>query len=90
MIDINPYTRQIEAACKRFDVKRLELFGSRAREEGSLDSDVDLLVEFNNLHSRGISDRYFGLIDALTSIFERPVDLVEISAIRNPYFFGKS
>ena len=86
MIDLDPYYAQIEDVCKQFDVKRLELFGSSARADAYSGSDIDLLVEFNDLYSRGISDRYFGLIDALTSVFERPVDLVEVNAVQNPYF----
>ena len=86
MLDLSHYYQDIEAACQRFDVKRLEVFGSGAREDFVSESDVDLLVEFNQLYSKGISDRYFGLLDELISIFKRPVDLVEVSAIQNPYF----
>lgn len=86
MLDLKQYYSDIEAACKRFDVRRLEVFGSGAREDFAIQSDVDLLVEFNQLYSKGISDRYFGLLNELNSILKRPVDLVEISAIQNPYF----
>jgi uncharacterized protein len=40
---------------KKFGVKSLSLFGSVARNEATIDSDVDLLVEFN----RPVG--YFGL-----------------------------
>jgi predicted nucleotidyltransferase len=33
-------------ACREFKVKRLDLFGSLARGEQAAESDVDLLVEF--------------------------------------------
>ena len=32
------------------------------------------------------ADSYFGLIEDLESLFASPVDLVERTAIRNPYF----
>ena len=32
------------------------------------------------------SDAYFGLLEALGRLFDRPIDLVVASAIRNPYF----
>jgi len=86
MLDTQRFYSEIEAACKRFDVKRLELFGSSVRDDFGEDSDVDVLVEFNDLHKPGISDRYFGLAETLAALFERHVDLVEISAVKNPYF----
>ncbi len=67
-------------------MKRLELFGSSVRDDFGEASDVDVLVEFNDLHKPGISDRYFGLAETLAALFERRVDLVEISAVKNPYF----
>ena len=33
-------------ACRKFDVRRLDVFGSTARDVASGTSDVDLLVEF--------------------------------------------
>ncbi len=86
MLDTQRIYPEIEAACKRFDVKRLELFGSSVRDDFGEASDVDVLVEFNDLHKPGISDRYFGLAETLAVIFKRRVDLVEISAVKNPYF----
>jgi predicted nucleotidyltransferase len=33
-----------------------------------------------------MADRYFGLLAALEDLFARPIDLVMIPAIKNPYF----
>ena len=66
---------------------RLELFGSAASgafEAGN--SDLDFLVEFEPPIGTGYADRYFGLLEALEALFQRPVDLVVESAITNPYF----
>ena|SRR3990172_3986905 len=72
--------------CRRFQVARLELFGSAVR--GGFDpsrSDLDFLVEFAPATS-GFADRYFGLLDALEELFGRNIDLVETKAITNPFF----
>lgn len=78
---------QLAALCRRFGVRRLELFGSAAtggfRQETS---DLDFLVEFEPPAGPGYADRYFGLLEALEALFGRPVNLVVASAIRNPYF----
>lgn len=35
-------------ACREFRVKRLDLFGSLSRDQGTAISDVDLIVEFED------------------------------------------
>jgi len=78
---------EVEGLCRRFGVRRLEVFGSAAtgafRAE---DSDLDFLVEFEMAGGPGYPDRYFGLLEALEQLFGRTVDLVVSSAIKNPYF----
>jgi len=77
----------LAALCRRFGVRRLELFGSAVT--GRFDpeaSDLDFLVEYDNPDAPGASDRYFGLIEALEALFGRRVDLVVARAMRNPYF----
>ncbi len=78
---------EIEAICRRYRVKRLEVFGSAAT--GTFDpqrSDVDFLVEFEDWGVEGAADRYFGLWFDLEDLLGRPVDLVMPRAIRNRYF----
>lgn len=72
-------------ACKEFEVRRLDLFGSLAREEGMLRSDVDLLVEFEE-PALNPSKRFFGLLHRLEDALGCEVDLLTISGLRNPYF----
>ncbi|MFM9958545.1 MAG: nucleotidyltransferase family protein [Phycisphaerales bacterium] len=80
----------LHALCQRFAVERLELFGSAST--GAFDpsrSDLDFAVEFQRTRRAGISGRfeqYFGFREALSALFQRPVDLVEPAAIRNPIF----
>jgi len=86
-LNISEYSDELSNLCATYDVKRLELFGSALRSDFDLEnSDLDFLVEFADTHSLGAFDRYFGLKEALERLFQRPVDLVEVKAIKNPYF----
>jgi predicted nucleotidyltransferase len=76
----------IERLCARYRVARLELFGSAATEGFTENSDVDFLVEFLPLQPGEHADAYFGLLEALEELFQRPVDLVMTGAIKPPYF----
>jgi hypothetical protein len=78
---------ELEALCRRYRVRRLELFGSAATGvERPGQSDFDFLVEFEPLPPGAYADAYFGLLEDLERLFGRPVDLIVASAIRNPYF----
>ena len=76
----------ISSLCQRYRVRRLELFGSAARSQDFVpgSSDADFLIEFApdtpvDLH------RFFGLKTDLEQVLGIGVDLVEASAVRNPY-----
>ncbi len=73
--------------CQRYDVVRLEVFGSAARgtDFDLAKSDADFLVEFNPHSNLSPLEQFFGLVDALSNTLERPVDLVENHTFRNPY-----
>jgi uncharacterized protein len=75
------------ALCRRFDVARLEIFGSAARaaDFNPDGSDVDFLVEFLHDSSLPPLEQFFGLADALKQLLGRPVDLLESGAVRNPF-----
>ena len=73
--------------CKRYHVRRLELFGSASgRGFEPAGSDLDFLVEFHGVPAGEHANCYFGLLEALQALFDRPVDLVEAKAIDNPFF----
>ena len=79
--------RELTVLCQRYRVQRLELFGSAVSEQFDPErSDVDFLVQFQPLVPAEHADSYFGLKGALETLFQREVDLVELPAIRNPYF----
>ncbi len=78
---------ELHDLCRRFGVRRLDLFGSAAR--GDFDpacSDLDFLVEFEPKEPGGYADAYFGLKESLERLFGRSVDLVSPASIRNPWF----
>jgi hypothetical protein len=78
----------IKDLCVKFRVRRLELFGSAIDDENfdPENSDLDFLVEFQPLKQGEYADTYFGLLEALESLFNRHVDLVMVRAVKNPYF----
>ncbi len=60
--------------CKRNHISKLSVFGSSARGELQPDSDIDLLVEFEQDHTPGL----FGIVKMemeLTGMLDRKVDL---------------
>lgn len=63
----------------RFGVRRLRLFGSWARGSARPESDVDVLVEFENAAS---ARHFFGLQFFLEDLLGSPVDLVSEKALR--------
>src|SRR5215470_15859 len=75
------------ALCKRYDVARLEVFGSAARgvDFDPAVSDADSLVEFKAESRLAPLEQFFGLAEALEDLLGRPVDLVEPSAVKNPF-----
>lgn len=85
--DINYRKAALTELCRRFCVRRLELFGSAANEHfDATSSDIDFLVEFEPESPMGPFHQFIDFQMALEELFGRSVDLVEHSAIRNPYF----
>ena len=86
--DIALHREELQELCRRFHVRRLDVFGSAARGEGfdPARSDLDFLVEFEPLQPGAYVDAYFGLKEGLEQLFGRPADLVSAASIRNRYF----
>jgi predicted nucleotidyltransferase len=78
---------EIGELCRRYGVRRLDVFGSAARgtDFDPARSDADFLVEFEPDNDLPFLQRYFGLQGALSHLLGRSVDLVEPGAVRNPY-----
>ncbi len=93
------YDEQVLAkVCREHHVRRLDLFGSRAKGTARDGSDVDLLVEFEPDHVPGLLG-FLTLQEELADLLGEKVDLVssgglspymrdEILASRSPVYEG--
>jgi len=87
MQSLQNHQKDIAKLCRRFGVERLGLFGSAIRSEYFQEpNDLDFLVVFQKDYPGLLFDRYFGLKESLEALFQKPVDIVEEGAIRNPFF----
>jgi uncharacterized protein len=79
--------QDLTAACRRFHVRRLDLFGSAATGNGFDPdrSDVDVLVAFDPSVQGRRADAWFGLREVLERVSGRSVDLLTQESLRNPY-----
>jgi len=83
---IESHRAELAAICRRFHARRLDLFGSAARDDFDPEhSDFDFLVEFESDAAGPALERYFGFKEALEALLGRPVDLVGKRAVKNPY-----
>ena len=66
--------QKITEFCHRHHIRKLALFGSVLRDDFRLDSDVDVLVEFEPKHTPGFI-RLSGIELELSAIFGRKADV---------------
>lgn len=64
---------ELDRFCRRNHIRRLALFGSVLRDDFGPESDVDVLVEFEEGHVPGL--RFFRLQRELSNLLGRKVDL---------------
>lgn len=79
MLTLDVDRDRLRDVCERYGVASLEVFGSVARGEDRLDSDLDLLYVLRPGTRLGF--RLFDLEDELADVFGRPVDLVARKSI---------
>jgi uncharacterized protein len=77
---------QIQELCKENRVKTLFAFGSVTRDDFNSESDVDLVVDFEEKDPFVYTDLYFNLKSKLEELLKRQVDLLEERAIKNRFF----
>lgn len=71
--------------CKAHHVVSISLFGSAAKGENNLNSDIDFLVQFsNNVSVLDYAENYFSLLEKLEKLIGKKVDLVSIKSLKNP------
>ncbi len=78
---LNVSQESLSAICARFGVRELAVFGSAARGELRPESDIDILVLFED----GARVTLFTLVELqaeLSELFARPVDLVPKNGLK--------
>lgn len=84
MIPLNIDQQQLGRLCEANHVRRLAIFGSVARQTARPESDIDLLVEFDERYIPGM----FSFVEferSLSELFGRKVDL-NTSGFLSKYF----
>ncbi|WP_294536219.1 nucleotidyltransferase domain-containing protein [uncultured Rhodoblastus sp.] len=73
---------EIVAACQKYGVARLDIFGSaaRGRDFDPLSGDADFLVDFPPASGQ---DHFLDLKEAFEKILGRPIDLVDRKAVES-------
>jgi len=90
-----PYFIQIQNhklsdLCEQHQVQRMAIFGSALEERfDPRRSDLDFAVQFKQMPPTDHAEHFFALLNALHDLFKRPIDLLETSALRNPYLRAK-
>jgi predicted nucleotidyltransferase len=83
IIELN--MEKIKKLCVTHKVNKLFVFGSVLNDTFNKESDIDLVVDFEEFDYFDYADNYFDFKDQLEFLFNRSVDLLEQQAIRNPY-----
>ncbi len=68
--------------CEKYPIESLAIFGSYSRNEQDEQSDLDLMVEFNDK----IGIRFIDLADEIEKLVGFKVDLVSKNGIKRKYF----
>lgn len=70
----------IEDFCLKWDISRLEVFGSALTNDLGPESDIDFLVTFTKESALGLD--FFDASEELSRIFSRKVDLISHEGLR--------
>lgn len=81
---INIDRQKIADFCSKWKIKEFSLFGSVLRDDFGPNSDVDVLVTFEENAGWGL-DEWVDMIAELKTIFGREVDMVSKKGLRNPF-----
>jgi uncharacterized protein len=72
---------------KEHNVKRAYAFGSVCTDKFNSESDIDLLIAFEDgLDPLVYGESYWIILFALQDMFKREIDLVTEPSLKNPYF----
>ena len=84
---IDAHRNEVAALCRRHGARRLDVFGSAVRSDfDRLTSDLDFVVELDDLPPALYAECYFALKEGLEALFGRDVDLITHHSLTNPHF----
>jgi predicted nucleotidyltransferase len=75
---------RIDVLCRKWKVREMALFGSVLRQNFRPDSDIDVLVTFDD-DAPWSSWDLLDMREELQDIFGREIDLVEERSLENPF-----
>lgn len=70
---------KVRPIAEKYQLRNVWLFGSYARGDANEDSDIDLLVDADNIHGF----QFFGMYDEICTAFEKEVDMVTVNTIKD-------
>ncbi len=85
MVALLHHIDEIRKLCVHYSVKSLYAFGSITTNKFRSDSDIDLIIDINETDPISYSDCYFNFKFHVEELLQRPIDLLEQKAIKNPY-----
>lgn len=83
---IKKHINKIRQVCRKLGIKRMHVFGSAVKGHFNKDSDIDLLISFDeNLTIEEYTTNYFQLQYQLRQLLNREIDIITESSLSNPY-----
>lgn len=76
--------KKIAEFCKKWHIREFSFFGSVLGASFSAKSDIDVLVRFDCSAQHGLFE-IAAMREELEALFGRPVDIVEMDAVKNPF-----
>lgn len=86
MVTVEELKATLPAICKQYQIAYVDVYGSTATNNQTENSDIDLVIEFEEPRDRNTSKRFFGFLHALEDHYHRKIDLLTEKSLKNPYF----
>ena len=83
-MNLQEIKESVAPICNRYEVRRLEVFGSYARGDQHTDSDIDFCVSFRDFPPAEYAKKFFGLLHELEDTLHASIDLLTASSIKKP------
>ncbi|MGM0581286.1 MAG: nucleotidyltransferase family protein [Bacteroidota bacterium] len=80
------HLQKIKDLCLLHNVNKLYTFGSINTTKYNEESDIDFLVDFKKMDFGEYADNYFDLSEKLENLLKKPIDLITLKSLKNPYF----